>query len=119
MARDLIARHQLSGVDERDRGFSRQVVIEQVDGQYLASLRYESTVVATGVVDDETSALLELVETLQRMGYGQLQTQRSFSGGTYLGTREACVEYPDPERSDQVADSDGILGWIRRLFRQF
>ena len=119
MARDLIAKHQLSGVDERDRGFSRQVTIEQVDGQYLASLRYESTVVATGGADDETSALAELIEKLHRMGYGQLQTQRSFLGAIYLGTQEACVEYPDPERPEQLVDPDGILGWIRRLFRQF
>lgn len=106
--------YQLSGVDERDRGFSRQVTIEQVDGQYLASLRYESTFVATDGSDDEISALAELVQQLQRMGYGQLQTQRSFSGGTYLGTQEACVDYPDPARPEQRAER----GWIGRMLQR-
>ena len=113
----LIAKHQLSGVDERDRGFSRQVTIERVDGQYLASLRYESTFVATDGCDDETSALAELIQKLHSMGYGQLQTQRSFSSGTYLGTQEACVEYPDPERPERPAEIGGMVAWIRRLFR--
>ena len=117
MSRELIAKHQLSGVDERDRGFSRQVTIERVDGRYLASLRYESTFVETDGSDDETSALAELIQQLQSMGYGQLQTQRSFSGGTYLGTQEACVEYPDSARPQRPAETSGILGWIRRIFR--
>ena len=114
MARGLIAKHQLSGVDERDRGFSRQVSIDLLDGLYVASLRYESTFVVTDGSDDETSALTELVQELQSMGYGQLQTQRSFSGETYLGTQEACVEYPDPARPEQRAE----LGWTGRMLRR-
>ncbi len=113
--RDLIAKHQLSGVDERDRGFSRQVSIECVSGSYLASLQYEKTFVTTDGSDDEVSALGELIQRLQNMGYGQLQTQRSFAGGTYLGTQEACVEYPDPERPEQLEESGGILAWICRI----
>ena len=114
MLRECIAKHQLSGVDERDRGFSRQVSIERVDGRYMASLRYESTFVATDGTDDECSALAELVRTLHAMGYGQLRTQRNFSGGTYLGTQETSVEYPDPEQPNRSA-GHGLLGWMRRI----
>ena len=115
MPRELISKYQLSGIDERDRGFSRQVYLEFDHGQYLASLEYEETFVKTGLLNDESSALKELIRNLQHMGYTCLQTQRSFAGEIYLGTQEACVEYPDPEHSEQLAETDGVLGWMRRL----
>ncbi len=118
MTRELIAKYQLSGVDERDRGFSRQVCLEYDDGKYMASLKYEKILVETDGSRDEASAVEELVRTLHQLGYVQLQTQRSFSGRTYLGTQEPCVEYPDVKQPEQINVVSGISGWIRRLLKR-
>tara|TARA_B100000315_G_scaffold260245_1_gene320272 strand:- start:693 stop:1052 length:360 start_codon:yes stop_codon:yes gene_type:complete len=115
MPRELIAKYQLSGVDERDRGFSRQVRLDYDDGKYIASLKYEKIFVETDGSMDEGSAVEELVRTLHQLGYVQLQTQRSFSGMTYLGTHGPCVEYPDSERLKQINVGSGIFGWIRHI----
>ena len=43
----LVDRFQLAGLDDRQRGFSRPVDIDPVEGQYRARLRYESTQIVT------------------------------------------------------------------------
>ena len=107
-------KHQLAGVDGRERGFSRPVVFEQADGGYQAILRYETTRVATTPHDTPGAALEELIRTLQGQGYSQLRSQLSVREGTYLGSREPWIEYSDPPR---VTEQEG--GWLKRLVRSF
>ena len=47
MSDHIQEKHQLAGLDTRERGFSRPVVFEQADGGYQAILRYETTRVVT------------------------------------------------------------------------
>jgi hypothetical protein len=107
-------KHQLAGVDGRERGFSRPVVFEQADGRYQAILRYETTRVATTPHDTPGAALKELICTLQGQGYSQLRSQLSVREGIYLGSREPWIEYPDQPR---VTEQEG--GWLKRLCRSF
>ena len=107
-------KHQLAGVDGRERGFSRPVMFEQTDGGYQAILRYETTRVATTPHDTPGAALEELIRTLQGQGYSQLRSQLSVREGTYLGSREPWIEYSDPPR---VTEQEG--GWLKRLVRSF
>ena len=107
-------KHQLAGLDTCERGFSRPVVFEQADGGYKAILRYETTRIVTSAQDTTEAALNELVRTLQGEGYSQLRSQLSVRGGTYLGSQEPWIEYPDPVRATEEES-----GWIKRLFRRF
>ena len=107
-------KHQLAGIDTRERGFSRPVVFERADGGYQAILRYETTRVVTMVQDTPGAALAELIRTLQGQGYSQLRSQLSVRESTYLGSQEPWIEYPDPAR---VMEQEG--GWLKRLFRCF
>src|SRR5688500_6131884 len=74
-------RFQLAGLDDRQRGFSRPVEIDPVEGQYRARLRYESTQIVTAPAATETAALLVLIHDLHAQGYRQLKTQLSFRKG--------------------------------------
>jgi hypothetical protein len=114
MSDQVQEKHQLAGVDARERGFSRPVVFERTDGGYQAILRYETTLVVTVARDTPVAALEELIRTLQGQGYSQLRSQLSIKDGTYLGSQEPWIEYPDPER---VMEQEG--GWVTRLFRGF
>jgi len=107
-------KHQLAGFDARERGFSRPVVFEQADGGYHAILRYETTHVVTTTQPTPGAALEELIRMLQGQGYSQLRSQLNFRRGTYLGSQEPWIEYPDPERKPEQAD-----GWLKRLVRCF
>jgi hypothetical protein len=107
-------KHQLAGFDTRERGFSRPVVFEQADGGYQAILRYETTRVVTTAHDTPSGALEELIRTLQGEGYSQLRSQLSVREGSYLGSQEPWIEYPDPPRGTAQE-----VGWLKRLFRCF
>jgi hypothetical protein len=107
-------KHQLAGFDARERGFSRPIVFEQADGGYQAILRYETTRVVTAAHVTTRAALEELIRTLQGQGYLQLRSQLSVREGTYLGSQEPWIEYPDPPRG---TDQEG--GWLKRLVRSF
>lgn len=107
-------KHQLAGLDTRERGFSRLVVFEQANGGYQAILRYETTRVVTTAQDTPGAALEELIRTLQEQGYSQLRSQLSVREGTYLGSQEPWIEYPDPAR-----DAEQQGGWLKRLLRSF
>lgn len=107
--------YQLAGFDARERGFSRPVVFEHTDdGGYQAIFRYETTRVMTIAQVTPGAALEELIRTLQGQGYFQLRSQLSVRQGTYLGSQEPWVEYPDPARS---MEQEG--GWLKRLCRFF
>ena len=109
-------KHQLAGFDARERGFSRPIVFEQSDGGYQAILRYETTRVVTTTQGTPGGALDELIRMLQGQGYSQLRTQLSVREGTYLGSQEPWIEYPDPPRQPETPD--GLIGkffaWFSR-----
>jgi hypothetical protein len=107
-------KHQLAGLDTRERGFSRPIVFEQADGGYQAMLRYETTRVVTMAHDTPGAALEELIRMLQGQGYSQLRSQLSVLGGTYLGSQEPWIEYPDPARQPETPD-----GLISKFFAWF
>ncbi|MBM4126509.1 MAG: hypothetical protein FJ247_04040 [Nitrospira sp.] len=115
MAESELDKHQLAGFDDRERGFSRPVEFERAGDHYRAMLRYESIRVTTDPHSTQDHALTVLIQTLQRQGYRQLRTQKSYRNGTYLGSQELWVEYPDPpqiepERHGLLARALNCLG---------
>jgi len=115
MGQDSLDRHQLAGLDHRERGFSRPVEFERAGESYRAVLRYESIRVCTESHPTQDVAVRTLIQTLHAQGYRQLRTQVSFRNGIYLGSQEIWVEYPDPPQ----AESEGpgfmarLLSWFR------
>ena len=109
-------KHQLAGFDARERGFSRPIVFEQVDGGFQAILRYETTRVVTTTQVTPGAALEELIRILQGQGYLQLRSQLSVREGTYLGSQEPWIEYPDPPRQSETTDRliGKFFSWFRR-----
>ena len=102
-------RHQLAGLDDRQRGFSRPVEFKRTGEQFQALLRYEAVRVITPPHSTQDAALLALIETLHARGYRQMRTQMSFRNGIYLGSQARWIEYPDPPREAEPA------GWLTRL----
>ncbi|WP_413936026.1 hypothetical protein [Nitrospira sp. BLG_1] len=115
MAQAGFDKHQLAGLDDRERGFSRPVEFEQAGEGYRAVLRYEAVRIATEVHPSQDHALTVLIQTLQAQGYRQLKTQLSFRNGVYLGSQELWVEYPDPLQADSAQSSffEKIKSWFR------
>jgi hypothetical protein len=109
-------KHQLAGFDIRERGFSRPVVFEEIDGGYQATLQYETTRVVTTAQATPGAALKELIHALQGQGYSQLRSQLSVREGTYLGSQEPWIEYPDPARQPETPD--GLISKFIALFRR-
>ena len=107
-------KHQLSGLDYRERGFNRPIEFERAGDRFCAILRYETVRISTEPHPAQDAALLALIENLHRQGYRQLRTQVSFRNGIYLGSQETWVEYPDPT---PPPNSEGLLtkiaGWFR------
>ncbi len=114
MPQYLNEKQQLAGLDPRERGFSRPVEFEQVEGGCRARLRYETTHTETAARETPGAALEELIRTLQGQGYTQLRTQLSVREGTYLGSQEPWIEYPDPDRPPEQSS-----WWFGRLLRCF
>ena len=116
MLDDVVEKHQVAGLDDRARGFTRLAEVGRLEGTYRALLRYETAIVVTDGVETKPAALQELIRLLQVRGYTQLRSQLSFNGDTYLGNREPWIEYPDPERPPEPAR--GFFGWFRRWWRK-
>ena len=114
MSDQVQEKHQVAGFDARERGFNRPIVFEQAEGGYQAILQYEATRAVTIAQATPVAALEELIRTLQGQGYSQLRSQLSIRKGTYLGSQEPWIEYPDP-----VRDTEQQGGWLKRLFRSF
>ena len=110
---ESLDKHQLAGLDARERGFSRPVVFERVGEGYRAILRYETVLRETELHSTQDDALRILIQTLQSDGYRQLRTQMSFRSGMYLGSQELWVEYSDP------APEPEPLGFVARLINRF
>lgn len=115
MGQDSFDRHQLAGLDHRERGFSRPVEFERAGESYRAILRYESTRVCTEPHPTQDVALLTLIQTLHAQGYRQLRTQVSFRNGMYLGSQEMWVEYQDPPQPEPEPPGfmARFLNWLR------
>ena len=119
MPGQVIEKYQLAGVDERERGFSRPVDLQQVGALYRAALRYERVEIAGESGEAKEAALLELIRHLQARGYTQLRSQISFRGTQYLGSQEPWVEYPDPDRpTEEPAEIGGFFRRVREFFRR-
>lgn len=64
----IVEKHQLAGLDDQERGFSRLVELEQADGRFQASLQYEKTRVVTGRCETAQVALTELIKCYRLRG---------------------------------------------------
>ena len=117
MLDEVIEKHQVAGLDDRARGFTRLVEVARSEGGYRASLRYETTMVVTGGTETKLAAVQEVIHLLQIRGFTQLRSQLSFSGSTYLGSQEPWIEYLDPERPPEP--TWGLFGWIRRWLSRY
>lgn len=115
MAQGKLERHQLAGLDDRERGFSRPVEFQWEEAGYRAVLRYEALRVTTEPHPSQDAALITLIQTLQSRGYRQLKTQLSFRNGTYLGTQELWVEHSDPPHLHPR--SSGVIARLVDWFR--
>jgi hypothetical protein len=108
-------KHQLAGLDHRERGFSRPVEFQGEEDGYRAILRYEAVRMTTDVQPTQDEALTLLIQTLHAQGYRQLKTQLSFRHGVYLGSQELWVEYPDPPQTEP--EQSGFFARIKNWFR--
>lgn len=108
-------KHQLAGLDNRERGFSRPVELQGEGDGYRAILRYEDVHMTTDPRSTQAEALTALIQSLQAQGYRQLKTQLSFRNGVYLGSQELWVEYPDPPQAEP--QPSGFLQKIKDWFR--
>ncbi len=108
---ECLEKHQLAGLDPRERGFNRPVEIERRESGYCAHLRYEAVRLVTAPSPSSSEAIEALVRRLHREGYRQLRSQLSFQNGMYLGSQQPWREYPDP--APQAA---GLLTRLRRMF---
>lgn len=115
MEQTALDKHQLSGLDSRERGFSRPVGFVRAGEGYQAILRYETVHITTEVQPSQDDALNVLIRTLHDQGYRQLKTQRSFRNGVYLGSQELWVEYPDPPQAEP--EPSGFFHKIKNWFR--
>ncbi|SLM49569.1 conserved protein of unknown function [Nitrospira japonica] len=115
MPKNWIEKHQLAGLDERERGFSRPVELEQADPGYRAHLQYEDLRLSTGWCPVRDAVLPALTDMLQSRGYRQLKTQMTFRGESYLGSQEPWVEYPDPPQESVTSGGwlDSLMYWFR------
>ncbi len=126
MGNEIVEKHQVAGLDEKERGFSRQIDVERLDGGYRAILRYEQTLVETAACDTSVQTIDELVRLLRERGYTQLRSRLNFKGAAYLGTQEPWIEYPDPNAPaeclegpvpEQLARRTGWIGKVLALLR--
>lgn len=114
MGEASLDKHQLAGLDHRERGFSRPVEFEQTGDRFCAILRYETIRINTERHPSQDAALIALIQTLHTQGYRQLRTQVSYRNGIYLGSQEMWVEYPDPApppKPERLLSK--IAGWFR------
>ena len=111
---ESLDKHQLAGLDTRERGFSRPVSFVQAGEGYCAILRYETILIETEPHATQDEALRRLVDTLQTDGYRQLRTQVSFRSGVYLGSQELWIEHPDPAvEPEPPGFMTTLMSWFR------
>ncbi len=111
-----LERHELAGLDDRERGFSRIADLNPDAQRYVASLQYERTLVVGEPSDTAGGAVVHLVHALHARGYRQIRSRLSFKGEEYLGSQEPWVEYPDPPRRPGGVGAilGKIVGWFKK-----
>lgn len=114
MGESGLDKHQLAGLDYRERGFNRPVEFERAGDGFCAILRYETVRICTDPHPAQDAALRDLIHVLHKQGYRQLRTQVSFRNGMYLGSQEMWVDYPDPTPPPKP---EGLLSKIAGIFR--
>lgn len=115
MRGEVIEKHRLAGLDDRQRGFSRLVEVERVDGAYRAAFHYEALAAMTERMTIKESVLPELVKALHARGFTQLRSRLSFRGGEYLGSQGLWVEYPDfPHAATGAGRLSRLVDALRR-----
>ena len=117
MANEAHEKHLLAGLDERARGFTRMVSVEQQAEIFRASLQYETHLVVSADADNPAAALADLARRLHERGYTQLRSRLTFAGGTYLGSQQQWVEYADPERPPEAEGE--FFRLMRRIWWMF
>ena len=95
MTEEVVARYQVAGLDERERGFNRTAEVRCEQGRYRAFLRYEQLVLSTAWQPAHEGTIGDLIQLLQDRGYRQLKSRASFRGDLYLGSQEPWIEYQD------------------------
>ena len=112
-------KHLLSGLDDRRRGFSRQLNINRGEDGYSTTLQYEKLSLTSEGFGTTDQALVWVVEALHSRGYRQLRSRLSFRGAKYFGSLEAWIEYPDPEEEIESARTlvQRVRGLWGHLFR--
>lgn len=109
-----VEKHQLAGLDDRERGFNRIVEVARIGPAYRAVLMYETSQIITEGQETETAALQELIRQLHARGYTQLRSQLSFRGSSYFGSTEPWIEYSDPARPERRRGFwSRLVGWFR------
>lgn len=106
--------YQLAGLDDRGRGFNRQVEMKVMDGTVQAVFRYERFLLETEPQPTEKASVALLIAQLHDRGYTQLRSRLQFRGETYLGNQELWEEHQDPEPQGILAR---LLETIRSTFR--
>ncbi len=109
-------RHELAGLDDRERGFSRIADLVPDAQGYVARLQYERTLVVGERSDTAGGAVAHLVLALHTRGYRQIRSRLSFKGEEYLGSQEPWVEYPDPPPPPRGVGAilSKVMGWFRK-----
>src|SRR5207244_6573528 len=116
MANEVREKHLLAGLDERARGFTRMVSVEQQAETFRASLQYETLLAVSADADSPAAALADLARRLHEQGSTQLRSRLTFAGGTYLGSQEQWVEYADPEQpAEQAGGFVRFMRWLRGM----
>src|SRR5438309_8501137 len=117
MANEVREKHLLAGLDERARGFTRMVSVEQQAETFRASLQYETLLAVSADADSPAAALADLARRLHEQGYTQLRSRLTFAGGTYLGSQQQWVEYADPGRPPEAEGE--FFRLMRRIWWMF
>jgi hypothetical protein len=117
MPSDENEKYLLSGLDDRHRGFSRQLDIDGIEGKYRAALQYEKLGLASEAYATKEEALLWLVKALHTRGFRQLRSRLNFRGETYLGGLVPWIDHPDPiEEASPLTLLQRMGGLWERLF---
>lgn len=113
MPEEVVAKYQVAGLDERERGFNRTAEVRRDGDGYRTVLHYEQLQLATTRHPTPDGTIGDLIQLLQTRGYIQLRSRVSFRGGSYLGTQEPWIEYPDaPQPAEPPHWFSRLIGWF-------